>query len=171
MMSGDLRGPFDLAAFRADIAQAEQALSDFANGPARQAAEDVAGAFDRAGRRIGAALGRAGADGETSMRRLAKIVLEELARIAIGRLQGGVSNFFGARAAGGSVTPGGAYLVGERGPEMFTPHASGAIGGGGGQVNVHFHLGAGADAQGIARHQGQIAAQIARAVAYGRRNL
>jgi hypothetical protein len=51
------------------------------------------------------------------------------------------------------------------------PHQAGAIGASAGAVSVHFHLGAGADAAGIARHQGQIAAQIARAVAYGRRNL
>jgi hypothetical protein len=38
-------------------------------------------------------------------------------------------------------------------------------------VSVHFHLGPGADANAIARHQGQIAAAVARAVAYGRRNL
>ena len=36
---------------------------------------------------------------------------------------------------------------------------------------IDFHLAAGADASAIARHQGQIAAAIARAVAYGRRNL
>ena len=40
-----------------------------------------------------------------------------------------------------------------------------------GGVNVHFHLAAGADANAITRNQGQIAAAIARAVAYGRRNL
>jgi hypothetical protein len=35
--------------------------------------------------------------------------------------------FRGARAAGGPVTPGGSYLVGERGPELFTPSSSGNI--------------------------------------------
>jgi hypothetical protein len=44
--------------------------------------------------------------------------------------------FRGARALGGPVAPGGSYLVGERGPELFTPSSSGnitansAIGGG-----------------------------------------
>jgi hypothetical protein len=33
----------------------------------------------------------------------------------------------GARAAGGPVRGGGSYLVGERGPEMFTPNQSGTI--------------------------------------------
>ena len=35
--------------------------------------------------------------------------------------------FRGARAAGGPVAPGGSYLVGERGPELFTPGSSGNI--------------------------------------------
>jgi hypothetical protein len=35
--------------------------------------------------------------------------------------------FRGARAAGGPVQPGGSYLVGERGPELFTPTSSGNI--------------------------------------------
>jgi hypothetical protein len=35
--------------------------------------------------------------------------------------------FRGARAAGGLVAPGGSYLVGERGPELFTPTSSGNI--------------------------------------------
>ena len=35
--------------------------------------------------------------------------------------------FRGPRAAGGPVAPGGSYLVGERGPELFTPSSSGNI--------------------------------------------
>ena len=51
--------------------------------------------------------------------------------------------FGGARALGGPVAPGGSYLVGERGPELFTPSASGnitpnhAMGGGAITVNVN----------------------------------
>ena len=33
----------------------------------------------------------------------------------------------GSRALGGPVTGGGSYLVGERGPEIFTPRSSGSI--------------------------------------------
>jgi hypothetical protein len=43
----------------------------------------------------------------------------------------GIGNFFsgmvGARAAGGHVTAGKPYLVGERGPELFMPGASGTV--------------------------------------------
>lgn len=167
-----MSGGFDPASFRAGLQEAEQALAQFAQGPARAAADDVAEAFERAGKRIASTLGRAGTDGEAALKRLAKVILEELAKIALGALaKGGALPFFGARAMGGAVTPGGAYVVGERGPELFIPHSAGAIAQAGGAVNVHFHLGAGADAQSLMRHQGQIAAQIARAVAYGRRNL
>jgi phage-related minor tail protein len=45
---------------------------------------------------------------------------------------GGVASFFskvfgGARAAGGPVSAGKSYLVGERGPELFKPSGSGKI--------------------------------------------
>jgi len=60
----------------------------------------------------------------------------ELARyLARGAEYGGLSEYdaltlsgiSGARASGGPVTGGGTYLVGERGPELFTPGASGMI--------------------------------------------
>jgi hypothetical protein len=163
----------DHIAIEADIAVAGAALTAFAQGPARRAADEVGASFDRAGERIAGALARAALSGENSFKRLAKVALEELARLALNQIFGksGGLPFFGARAGGGAVNAGGAYLVGERGPEMFVPRQAGAIAPATSGVSVHFHLGAGADAGAIARHQGQIAAQVARAVAYGRRNL
>lgn len=163
------------SSFQTELDTASAALRKFAQVDAAQAADDVGAAFDRAGARIANALARGARGGEVSFKRMAKVILEEIAKIALDRIftqKGGGVSFFGARAAGGAVNPGGAYLVGERGPEWFVPNQSGNIGGSaGGGVAVHFHLGAGADANAIARHQGQIAAAIARAVAYGRRNL
>lgn len=163
----------DLGPFQLELGEASAALQEFANGPARRAADEVGASFERAGQRIARALGRAAVDGEGSFKRLAKTILEELARVALDRVfASGGKPFFGAKAGGGAVNMGGSYLVGERGPELFVPNQSGSIGApGAGAVNVHFHLGASADAAAIARHQGQIAAAIARAVAYGRRNL
>lgn len=161
-----------LGGFHGELAGAAAALQDFAHGPGRRAADELGAAFEQAGQRIARALGRAASDGEGAFKRMAKTILEELAKVALDRVFGGKTHFFGARAGGGSVNPGGAYLVGERGPEWFVPTRSGRIATDtGGAVSVHFHLGAGADANGIARHQAQIAAAIARAVAYGRRNL
>ncbi|WP_420406908.1 phage tail tape measure protein [Hoeflea sp.] len=56
--------------------------------------------------------------------------------------------FGGFREAGGPVSPGKSYVVGEGGPEVFRPSSAGTIipngagGGGGGGVNVeqHFHI-------------------------------
>jgi hypothetical protein len=169
---------FDLADFESELGAASAALQAFAQGPARRAAGEVGASFERAGQRIARAMGAAAIGGETTFKRMAKVILEELARLALDRIftTGGGTNagktpFFGAKAAGGAVNIGGAYFVGERGPEMFVPRQAGAITQPAGAINVHFHLGAGADANAIARHQGQIAAAIARAVAYGRRNL
>lgn len=52
------------------------------------------------------------------------------------------SGLSGARAAGGPVSSGASYLVGENGPEVFSPSGSGtiipnhALGGGGAQINL-----------------------------------
>jgi len=45
----------------------------------------------------------------------------------LGALPGGLSKFFGGRAEGGPVKRGGSFIVGERGPELFTPGVSGMI--------------------------------------------
>jgi hypothetical protein len=72
----------------------------------------------------------------------------ELARyLARGAEYGGISEYdaltlagiSGARASGGPVIGGGTYLVGERGPELFTPGSSGMItpnGAGGSTINI-----------------------------------
>lgn len=164
----------DLVDFQTELSAASAALQDFAQGPARRAADEIGVSFERAGERIARALGSAATGGENAFRRMAKVVLEELAKLALQRIfTGGDSKapLFGARAVGGPVNMGGAYLVGERGPELFVPRQAGVIAApGGGAVAVHFHV-SGGDVSAIARHQGQIAAAVARAVSYGRRNL
>ena len=45
----------------------------------------------------------------------------------LGGLPGGLGKFFGGRAEGGPVKRGGSFIVGERGPELFTPGVSGMI--------------------------------------------
>jgi phage-related minor tail protein len=165
---------FDFTGLQGELAHASAALQDFAKGPGKRAADELGVSFERAGERISRALAGAATGGEAAFKRLVKVILEELAKIAIQQIfsqKGSSNSFFGAKAGGGAVNVGGAYLVGERGPEMFVPRQAGDIVQPAGAVAVHFHLSAGADASAIARHQGQIAAAIARAVAYGRRNL
>ena len=67
---------------------------------------------------------------------------------AIGGLFGGIAGFFGggsvpieARASGGPVSGGMPYIVGEEGPELFVPSASGSIvpNGGGNSVTINLN--------------------------------
>jgi len=69
------------------------------------------------------------------------------------------------------VLPGGAYLVGERGPEVFRPASAGSVepaGGGGLTVNVTVQ---GGGAEGLMRSDAQVAQALARAVGLGARRL
>jgi hypothetical protein len=80
-----------------------------------------------------------------------QMVTQRLAAGVTGVLQG--KGFAGFMAAGGPVSAGSSYVVGEKGPELFVPHASGTIvpnnkmGGGGGSgsggVTVNYNIAAG----------------------------
>lgn len=87
---------------------------------------------------------------------------DSLSGIAVDVVRG---MFGGGRAAGGGVNAGTSYMVGEDGPELFTPGQSGgitpngALRGGGGNVYNNFVIDArGADAAGMARLEARIAA-------------
>lgn len=145
--------------------------------PAERAAEAIETAFSRAGEGLARSLARAAADGEVSLAELARAVLA-VVNAAVGS-QGGLSDaiaravgsvFAGSRAEGGPVSPGGAYLVGERGPEVFRPTSAGTVEtspGGGVTVNVTVDGGAPA----LLRSEAQIAQMLARAVRLGARRL
>ena len=84
-------------------------------------------------------------------------------------IAGAVENIFGGgRATGGPVSGGTTYLVGEKGPELFTPSSSGSIipnnriGGGSGVINITVN--GAIDAEGTAR---QIVDILNRATARG----
>ena len=72
------------------------------------------------------------------------------------------------RAAGGPVTGGESYLVGEKGPEIFTPGKSGGITPNnqlGGTSNVTINVDAGGSSmQGNAEQAGQLGRMLASAV-------
>ena len=104
---------------------------------------------ERAGKLLETSLTRALRTGKLGFEDLKRVALSVTAEIAaaairsgIGALGGGgkgggllmaagsvLSAFQGApgRATGGPVSPGRAYMVGERGPELFVPTGSGAI--------------------------------------------
>jgi phage-related minor tail protein len=174
----------DTGAFRRDIAVLRAELG----GPL------IAGA-EEAGRGIERALSRAivsGKMGFEDLKRLAMSVMADIARAAIsngigaatggsgasgGLLSLGTSiamALFGApgRATGGPVSGGRAYKVGERGPELFVPTASGRIEPAGGgtrniAITVNVRGDAGSEPQRLAQTGRQLARAVRRAVAQG----
>jgi hypothetical protein len=156
-----------------------------------------AAGMDRAGRLLENSLSRAiqtGKFGFEDLRRLALSVLAEIATSAIrsglnsiasgggqsngGGLLGSISailgSFLGApgRATGGPVSPGRAYRVGERGPELFVPTSSGRIETGGGrghaQVNLTIRIsdnGRGSAPDALQRSSRQVARAVRQALA------
>lgn len=80
----------------------------------------------------------------------------------------GSLGFGGARALGGPVSAGRAYLVGERGPELFVPGASGGIvpnGGMGATININMPAGSNVDRSTAS----QVAAAVARQLSIAQR--
>lgn len=169
----------DTSAFAADVAEMRAALE----GPLVDGAE-------RAGAAIEATLLRAvrtGKFGFDDLRRTALLVMAEIARSAIsnalpggggsGGLLGLVGQVLGAalgapgRATGGPVGPGRAYMVGERGPELFVPTSSGRIetgsARGGRDIRITVNVGgnvSGGDPQRMAASGRQIAQAVRRAI-------
>ncbi|MDQ3126761.1 MAG: phage tail tape measure protein [Pseudomonadota bacterium] len=159
----------------AEAAAALEALRE----PAERAAASIEDAFGRAGDGLVRSLARAAADGEISLAELARAVLAAVNAASGSGGGGGLGAaiaqavqtvFSGSRADGGAVLGGGAYLVGERGPEVFRPAGAGVIepaGGGGVTVNVRVDGGAPA----LLRSEAQITQMLARAVSLGARRL
>jgi hypothetical protein len=160
----------------AEAAAALEALRE----PAARAAASIEDAFGRAGEGLVRSLARAAADGEVSLAELARAVLAAVNAASGSGGGGGLGEaiaravqtvFAGSRADGGAVLGGGAYLVGERGPEVFRPAGPGMIeaAGGGGGVTVNVRVDGGAP--GLLRSEAQIAQMLARAVSLGARRL
>jgi hypothetical protein len=166
-----------LSAVPARAAEAAASLEAL-KAPAERAARSIDEAFARAGASLVRSLARAASDGQLSLGELARAVLGAAGAALKGgglgeALSKGFSGvgFSGARADGGPVLPGGAYLVGERGPEVFRPHGAGTIepaGSGGVSVTVNVQ---GGEVGGLVRSDAQLAQALARAVGLGVRKL
>jgi hypothetical protein len=62
------------------------------------------------------------------VKELASALSNSVVGKAVSGIASGISSVFGGgRALGGPVTGGTSYLVGERGPELFTPSSSGKV--------------------------------------------
>lgn len=152
-----------------------------------------AAGMDRAGSGLSRALGRALSDGKLGFDDLKRLALSALGDIAQGALRLDLGGLFGGggfgggksllgglvgslfglpgRATGGSVSAGRAYMVGERGPELFVPTAAGRVEANGAQgsgrmVNVTVNVAAPRDATPAAMQQtgNQVARAVARAL-------
>ncbi len=149
--------------------------------------------FTQAGTTLDTSLSAAlknGATGFTNLRTTALSAIGDIAQEATGLFSTGtssggssstsaLSSLLGSitglpgRATGGPVSPGQAYVVGERGPELFVPTSAGSVasnaslnGGGGRNVNVSVNLaGAGSDApKAMAQSSRQMASALRRAL-------
>ena len=142
---------------------------------------------DKAGRAIEVGLARAIRTGKLGFEDLKAVALSVLAQIAASAVKSGIGAILGGgegkgggglltlavgalglpgRATGGGVSPGRAYLVGERGPEVFVPTSSGAIaasGAGGGRevrVSISVNAPAGSAPETLARSGRQVARAV-----------
>ena len=177
-----------LSGFPQAAAEVAEALAGL-KSPAEDAASAIDQAFSKAGSSLAQSMAGAASSSKLSLGDLAKAAVsatESLAGgssssvagaagglgAALGSALGGVLSgvFGGARADGGAVSAGGAYLVGERGPELFRPGASGQIdptmGGGGG---ITLNVTGAATPEAFVRSEAQIAQAIARAASLGAR--
>ena len=140
---------------------------------------------DRAGRAIETALLRAvrgGKRGFDDLRATALAVMNQIAAAALrsglaaltggggsgGGLLGSIAQLVAGlpgRATGGAVSPGAAYLVGERGPELFVPTSSGRVETGvGGVRETRIAITVNAPADSAPQALAQSSRQVARAV-------
>jgi phage-related minor tail protein len=170
----------DTGAFARDVAEMRASLS----GPLAEGAE-------LAGRALEGALARAVRTGKFGFEDLKRVALSVMAEIAASAVRAGIgaavdgagggagqglaqaaAQILGAvlgapgRATGGPVAPGRAYVVGERGPELFVPTSSGRVetGRGGGAREVRMSITINAPAGAEPRMLERSGRQIARAV-------
>lgn len=181
-MTDNLKISIDASALSASLGAAGAEIGRVAREEIAPAAALIETAFARVAGSIEKDLARAARSGELSLKGLARSIVNDLKRIAIDTLvRKPLENLFsslfaapfgGGRAHGGFAARGQSYLVGERGPELFTPSASGRIGAPGGRgVSVNITLPGVTDAQSFRRSETQIAAALQRALNRGERNL
>ena len=126
-------------AIDAVLNDAAQAFADFANGPVASTSATIERAVNASFNSVASTIARAAVSGKSSMDEMVDAILADFDRVAIkdfiakpveGLVADLASSLFdvaGGRAVGGPVTPGATYLVGEQGPELFTPSENGAI--------------------------------------------
>ena len=177
----------DTAPFDAALGAIAKSLDAFAKGPVSDSAKAIENAVSGSFNAVASTIARAALSGKLSMDSLVNAILADFDRIAVkdfiarpieGVIASLASSLFslgGARASGGPVDAGLAYLVGEQGPELFVPQSAGAIvpnGAGIGAARPQIVMNVQArDAASFLKSETQIAAMLSRALARGQRNL
>jgi phage-related minor tail protein len=165
------------------LAAAAEALDRFVSGPVQSSTAAIETAVARSFTSVENTIARAVISGKTSMDQLVTAILADFDRIAttqfivhpienaLTSIASAILPLGGARAAGGPVDAGVPYLVGEQGPELFTPAASGSIAPNTAlRPSITLNVTA-RDAQSFLKSETQIAAMLTRALAKGQRNL
>lgn len=148
---------------------------------ASRAASFMKEAFEAASDDILSSLETLARTGSLEIDQMVEQILQSLAQLALeefvlGPIEGIFNtigkSFIGQRAEGGPVQAGQRYLVGEQGPEVFTPGTAGQVTPmSSPSINITIHAGQGSPADAIRRSEKQIAASIARAVRTGSASL
>lgn len=147
---------------------------------ASETADAIDQAFSKAGNSLSQSLAQAASDGKISLKELASAVLSAVnsasgtssSSSSLGEalsqvLSSVVSSFSGARADGGFVSAGGSYVVGERGPEVFTPSVSGTVDSRSQASNVNVTVMVPGGTQSLVRSEAQVATALQRAARMG----
>jgi hypothetical protein len=138
---------------------------------------------NRAERALETGLARAIRSGKLGFEDLGRVAMSVLGSIAASAVRSGVGSILSGiggavglggqpgRATGGPVSPGRAYMVGERGPELFVPTAAGRVAAAAPamarevRVTVNVNTPAGAEsAQALVRSGRQVARAVRRAM-------
>jgi SLT domain-containing protein len=170
----------DTGAFARDVAEMRAQL----DGP-------LSDGISRAGNVLDQALARAIRTGKFGFEDLKRTALGMMSEIALAALRSGIQTGAGGggsagivaslgqilgavlgapgRATGGAVTPGRAYMVGERGPEVFVPTSSGRVEAGREgsrdvRISISVNAPSGGEPQALARSSRQVARAVKQAL-------
>jgi phage-related minor tail protein len=177
----------DTAPLSASLTTASKLLTDFASGPVADAGKSIDSAISGSFNAVVNTIARAATSGKTSMDQLVDAILSDFDRIAtkdfitkpieglVSDIASSIFDVSGGRAVGGPVVPGSTYLVGEQGPELFTPSENGAITSNANiaapsRPSIVLNVNA-RDAGSFLKSETQLAAMMSRALARGQRNL
>lgn len=177
----------NIAPLTSSLDAAAKALNAFVSGPVYNASQTIEKSIGGSFKTIETTIVEAVLAGEASIRQLTNTMLSEFDSVSqrefivrpieglINSAIGSLVPLGGAKAAGGPVAGNVPYLVGEQGPELFTPAGAGTItpaqmSAANGRPSITLNVQA-RDAGSFLKSETQIAAMLSRAVARGQRNL